>query len=54
MEQLWGHVSPATKEHAIMRAVFSALPVPRLYNEDQLSLRENLRRQLEKQEVGVR
>jgi hypothetical protein len=42
MEQLWGHVlSSARRERTIMEAVFSVQSVPRLYNEDQLPLRES-------------
>jgi hypothetical protein len=44
MEQFWGHVvSPVTREHSIMEAVFSVTSVPKLYNEGQMSLRDNSR-----------
>jgi hypothetical protein len=41
-EQLCGHVSPATREHAIMEETFSVRPVPRLYDEGELLLRDSL------------
>jgi hypothetical protein len=39
---MFGHVSPATKEHAIMGETFSVRSVPWLYNEGQLPLRKSL------------
>jgi hypothetical protein len=39
-EQLCGHIPPVSRKHAIMEVMFPMWSVPRIYNEEQLSLRD--------------